>query len=305
MSRILSRFALAVCVAFGIAFVDANSAHAKPVEYVKICNQYGAGFYYIPGTGCVQRRVPGSSWVWAGAGVGFTATDYRVNTIYQQTFNIFDPLSDDASAGLASTGFRGDIDFGWDTILGNWPNWPNIGWNWPNWPNMGQMPISLGIAATFGYSDTDKRVNRIPGSGLFTPNGPGTDYFRIQGGWEGSIGGRLGMFITPSFLVYGTGGVAFQRFKATINCGTGLCEPNGIPQTTLTQSQWRWGYYYGGGFMMPFPNLVGWTVGVELRETDYGDWTLTAGNSALYQGQYKADLSDFSATFRVHRNFTY
>jgi len=34
--------------AAGIATLGA--AQAAPVEYVKICSLYGAGFYYIPGT---------------------------------------------------------------------------------------------------------------------------------------------------------------------------------------------------------------------------------------------------------------
>ena len=28
---------------------------AKPVEYVKVCSAYGAGFYYIPGTDICLR----------------------------------------------------------------------------------------------------------------------------------------------------------------------------------------------------------------------------------------------------------
>jgi len=51
---------------------------AKPVEYVKICSAYGAGFYYIPGTD-ICLRVGG--YVWSefdvnnlGAGAGDTAT---------------------------------------------------------------------------------------------------------------------------------------------------------------------------------------------------------------------------------------
>src|SRR5260370_40339471 len=38
-----------VLVAFGAQAADLP-VKAKPVEYVKICNLYGAGFYYIPGT---------------------------------------------------------------------------------------------------------------------------------------------------------------------------------------------------------------------------------------------------------------
>ena len=38
---------------------------AKPVEYVKICSLYGAGFYYIPGTD-ICLRVGGYSFIEAG-----------------------------------------------------------------------------------------------------------------------------------------------------------------------------------------------------------------------------------------------
>jgi hypothetical protein len=46
--------------AAGLAFVPAAQAadlpvKAKPVEYVKVCSAYGAGFYYIPGTDICLR----------------------------------------------------------------------------------------------------------------------------------------------------------------------------------------------------------------------------------------------------------
>ena len=34
---------------------------AEPVEYVKICDTYGTGFFYIPGTGtCLRDQRPGA-----------------------------------------------------------------------------------------------------------------------------------------------------------------------------------------------------------------------------------------------------
>ena len=38
---------------------------AKPVEYVKVCSAYGAGFYYIPGTD-ICLRVGGYVFIEAG-----------------------------------------------------------------------------------------------------------------------------------------------------------------------------------------------------------------------------------------------
>ena len=40
----------AALVALGSAHAADMPANAKPVQYVKICNLYGDGFYYIPGT---------------------------------------------------------------------------------------------------------------------------------------------------------------------------------------------------------------------------------------------------------------
>ena len=37
-------------VALGSAHGADMPANAKPVQYVKLCNMYGDGFYYIPGT---------------------------------------------------------------------------------------------------------------------------------------------------------------------------------------------------------------------------------------------------------------
>lgn len=44
-------------IAAGFVAIIASSAHAAPVEYVRICSLYGAGFFYIPGTDtCVDAR---------------------------------------------------------------------------------------------------------------------------------------------------------------------------------------------------------------------------------------------------------
>jgi hypothetical protein len=49
-----------VLVAFGAQAADLP-VKAKPVEYVKICNLYGAGFYYIPGTDTASRSADTSA----------------------------------------------------------------------------------------------------------------------------------------------------------------------------------------------------------------------------------------------------
>jgi opacity protein-like surface antigen len=229
---------------------------------------------------------------WGGFGAGFSASNYRVTTLEQRTFNVLDLLSSDKSRDLGSTGFRGDVSLGFDYVLDNLPNYPNWGGG----------PWTLGLQGTFGYTDNDRRTIGIPGSALFTPGGSGTDFVRLQTTWEGSIGPRLGTFFGTNNFVYVNGGLAFEEFKATINCGTGLCGQNAIPMTMLTESKLRTGTYYGGGFMMPLTR--DWRIGFELRETEFGKWDVTKGNPALYQGKFEFDrLHDFSAMARLNYNF--
>ena len=51
------RTSLLMATAAAASFAVATPSHAAPVEYVKICSLYGAGFFYIPGTDtCVNTN---------------------------------------------------------------------------------------------------------------------------------------------------------------------------------------------------------------------------------------------------------
>ena len=67
---------LLLCSAAGILSVTAAQAadlpvKAKPVEYVKVCSLYGAGFYYMPGTDLCLKI---GGWVRAEAGWGYNGS---------------------------------------------------------------------------------------------------------------------------------------------------------------------------------------------------------------------------------------
>lgn len=68
--------AAALTIATGAQAADVVVAQPEPVEYVKVCDAYGAGFFYIPGTDtCIQF----SGYVWAQlstASTGQTAGYY-------------------------------------------------------------------------------------------------------------------------------------------------------------------------------------------------------------------------------------
>jgi hypothetical protein len=49
-SNAINRTALTIAATLGLAAMIAAPSHAAPVEYVKVCSLYGAGYFYIPGT---------------------------------------------------------------------------------------------------------------------------------------------------------------------------------------------------------------------------------------------------------------
>lgn len=64
---------------FLCAFLSAGLiAHAEPVEYVKICDQYGVGFFYIPGTDTCTNARTGDTRVATEGGVWRTRLPYPV-----------------------------------------------------------------------------------------------------------------------------------------------------------------------------------------------------------------------------------
>ncbi|MGE6036674.1 outer membrane protein, partial [Klebsiella pneumoniae] len=81
-------------------------------------------------------------------------------------------------------------------------------------------------------ADNKKTANPIPGTaGLFfgapllgLPSGS------VRETWDGSLRGRLGYLVAPTILVYGTGGVAWQRLELSASCsvvpGNPFCAGN-------------------------------------------------------------------------------
>ncbi len=58
MARILKSALTITILGLGVAvwqFVGVMPVQADPIEYVKICSQYGAGYFYIPGTDICQN----------------------------------------------------------------------------------------------------------------------------------------------------------------------------------------------------------------------------------------------------------
>jgi hypothetical protein len=139
MMKMVKSLVLGTAVAFA-ATVGAQAADmpvkAKPVSYVKICPQYGPGFYYIPGTdiclkvgGLLLAEVGYNARgaitfnAYTGAGAGFDGTTNYVNWRSRAYYTL--DSRQNTAYGTLRTYFFGGFEFvnGQNSIIGN--NAPN------------------------------------------------------------------------------------------------------------------------------------------------------------------------------------
>ena len=99
--------------------------------------------------------------------------------------------------------------------------------------------------------------------------------------WDASIRARLGWLVTPSVLVYGTGGVAFGEVKGAfaynaINnyfTSSGSLDVTHMANAVGSWSETRVGWTGGGG--VEFALWGPWKARIEYRFTDLGTFTKT------------------------------
>jgi outer membrane immunogenic protein len=135
-----------------------------------------------------------------------------------------------------------------------------------------------GIEGDVGFgSKTATLANAFyPNTGISNFNGH--DSFAVKTGWDASLRGRLGFLVTPSFLVYGTGGAAWQHIDATSTCSTTTstfseCAPGFLAPSVITDSTTKLGWTVGAGI----ETMLGqnWIVRGEYRYADFGTITNT------------------------------
>ena len=130
-----------------------------------------------------------------------------------------------------------------------------------------------GIPGTYGNS-VASLLGFIPGT-----EAEGVDSSTVKFGWDGGVRARLGYLSTPNVLVYGTGGVAFQKVSIGAACdGTisSYCFNDGVARSE-TASTVKAGWTVGGGVEGV---LTGnWLGKLEFRYADLGhyDHALFAG----------------------------
>jgi outer membrane immunogenic protein len=138
----------------------------------------------------------------------------------------------------------------------------------------------LGVEGDVGWADNKTTLGGIAVPAFFCC---ATSSFAssVRTTWDASLRGRIGYLVTPGFLAYLTGGIAWQHFEENSSCGPPFCAP-ALPVTFLpfsfTNAFTKAGWTVGGGIeAMLWPS---WLVRAGYRYAEFG--TVTPGEGSRW-----------------------
>jgi outer membrane immunogenic protein len=156
-----------------------------------------------------------------------------------------------------------------------------IGYNWQagSWV--------YGLEADFDGSTAKASTTVVYPGGAFVPN---TSSYSRELDWLATVRARLGFTVAPSFLVYGTGGLAVGQTKvgSSESCPGANPPCESEPAMNLTSSNTSAGWTAGGGAEWLFAPQ--WSVKAEYLYVDLG----THSNTLNYT--YGANTSTMTST---------
>lgn len=138
-----------------------------------------------------------------------------------------------------------------------------IGYNW-----QANNTWVLGIKANFeGPGGKGSSSVTEPFSAITIVTDPAvtlTDNADIQ--WFGTVGGVAGVLVTPTILLYGTGGLAYGGISVSGNFFNSLTSGT----ASFSDSTIRVGWTLGAGIEGAIPNTSNWTWELEYLYIDFG-----------------------------------
>lgn len=238
---------------FGLAYKFGNSSPMTAMAY-------------LPTT-----PAPAPSWggIYAGLGLGVRSTHadamvtsflFGANNNFATACNSFNSFNGGCVTGAPFNGTTYRIN-------------PYAGYNWqfaPQWV--------LGIEGDWGFADKKTTL-----AGMSYPlsgdpvTGRAYDSFGIRTKWDASLRARAGYVVSPSVIVYATGGAALLQVESTSTCGTAnnaFCPPNVVTgPLVVTHSKTLLGWTAGGGL----ETMLGsnWMARAEYRYADFGKSSYT------------------------------
>lgn len=220
-----------------------------------------------------------SSWTgfYAGLGLGFRSTSADLTT----TSVLQDGIPRDLNGAALTQPFDGS---------GFRVN-PYAGFNWqvaPSWV--------VGVEGDVGFGDKTTalpgfRASPWAGSSTF-----GVDSLSVKAGWDASLRGRAGYLLTPSTLVYATGGLAWQHYDITLVCVSLSCAGNGRSPNLISHSATRTGWTLGAGIETAL--WGNWLLRADYRYADFGTAPFNFTRTATAGPALTVD--NFDAKLRTH-----
>jgi outer membrane immunogenic protein len=239
---------------------------------------------------------PAADWTgfYLGLGVGARSANANVSTVSETAGPFFNVLALVCGGGfggggtscatqtLSSTAFRFD---------------PYIGFNWqfaPQWV--------AGFEGDFGFANNKSTLNgaAYPGGGVFNLSLAG-DSFAVKSTWDAGARLRLGYLVTPTFLLYATGGAAWQHVAATATCNDGtvcsaVAAPPLITPFSITDATTRLGYSIGGGIETMLTSH--WLARAEYRYADFG--SIQNSDTVCTTGLCGLTPTGLTTTYKIH-----
>jgi outer membrane immunogenic protein len=108
----------------------------------------------------------------------------------------------------------------------------------------------VGVIATYDFADIAGSVADVPtpGAGVFN-----THIFHEEIDGFGTVRGRIGWLVTPSWLIYGSGGLAYGRI---VTSATDKDVAGGAQFFDPGEATWKTGWTAGGGVEWKFADHI-------------------------------------------------
>lgn len=223
----------------------------------------------------------GATYDWSGgyigvnAGAAFNSTKFKSDFSYngqedigEDELNLIDEL--DSSQDASGTAFEAGVVAGY---------------------NVQMSSFVLGVEGDFNYlgfeGNVKNNVSDTMSQVMSLENVNAIERIDYQGNWYGTVRARVG-YAKDSFLVYGTGGLAYGQLslKQSLNVSTDLESASWNSE----REAWKLGWALGGGIEYAVDR---WTLGLEYLYVDLGTYQWDSmGNVNLADATLDADWSE-------------
>jgi outer membrane immunogenic protein len=155
----------------------------------------------------------------------------------------------------------------------------------------------LGVEGDVGFAS---QTTAFPGF-IFGPHrfNDAANSLAIKTAWDASARGRLGFLVTPTTLIYATGGAAWQHFDVTSSCTSAVScvVGNGFTPAVITSSTTKVGWTIGGGVETALWSH--WFARAEYRYADFGSSAFTVTRSSTIPAE-NPTVENFNVALRTH-----